>query len=568
MNKKIYSINKIRMSIRTKMFWAIYALILLLTLIVDSLVFFTYKYDIETQITEYGNQASEESANNISRTILSKEENLTYKLQQVKLFEGEHSKIYLENSTEIKELVALVKNAGFHVTSCYIQRKDMTEEFWSDGSINISEFRESKINEYLKKEAESFSLNRGTVVWRRMEDEPESVYIIKNVVDSDTLEKKGILSIQIKNDFFKTLQNSEKILTVLYDENGDLLYYSEQLEGSIDEILNDNTNKFLVTHADISKKNWSMTGLISKQQVLNTLYHLIMLLGIIELIFFIVSFGIAKYVSGNMTANIASLIDRMKQIEHGEEAQMIQAKSADETTYLVEAFNDMNRRLQETIELLAVNRTQKERAEYNALITQLNPHFLYNSLASISAMAKLNHQTDIVEAVDNLAKLLRICLTGNDSEITLNKEIEYIEQYLSLEKLITGGQIDWDINCEEELYSYCVPKLILQPLVENCIVHGFDKFIEEAVIVIIVRIEEEQLWIEVSDNGVGMPQEYADEILISEEVRKDINDRRHIGIKSIQQRITYLYGENYGLAIQSKEGAGTTVQLKLPLKKG
>ena len=292
-----------------------------------------------------------------------------------------------------------------------------------------------------------------------------------------------------------------------------------------------------------------------------------MLLGIIELIFFIVSFGIAKYVSGNMTANIAAIIDRMKQIEHGEEAEIIQPRSADETIYLVEAFNDMNRRLQETIELLAVNRTQKERAEYNALITQLNPHFLYNSLASVSAMAKLNHQTDIAEAVDNLAKLLRICLTGNDAEITLKKEIEYIEQYLSLEKLITGGQIDWDINCEEELYSYCVPKLILQPLVENCIVHGFDNFVEEAFIIIIVRMEKEQLWIEVSDNGIGMSQEYADQLLKSEEIRRDINDRRHIGIKSIQQRIMYLYGEGYGLVIQSMTGVGTTVQLRLPLIK-
>lgn len=557
-----------KLPIRKKMFWAIYSLILLLTLIVDSLVFVTYKYDIESQIAQFGKQTIDESGINISRNILSKEENLTFKIEQCNLFTEEAQRTaYSENSKEMKALVALVGNSGFRVTACYLKRTNGSEEFWTNGSITISEFRDSAINGVLQSGSENLDLNRGTVIWRRMEDSPGSIYIIKNVIDDITMEKQAVLCIQIDKDFFTSLQNTENMSMLIQDEKGNVLYYSDGLEPVIDEILMGQDDEFITMSTKITKKNWTMTGLISKQQVLDTLHRLLFIMGVIEVVFCIISFWIAKSVSENMTANISALIGSMKQLEQGSQADMIQAKTTDETAYLVEVFNHLNQKLQETIELLTVNRTQKERAEYNALIAQLNPHFLYNALESVSAMAKLNQQGEIVEAVDNLAKLLRACLSGNEAEITLDKEFDYIRQYLSLERLITGGQIDWDIDCGEELYRCRVPKLILQPLVENSIVHGFDTCTEEAMIVILVWSDEDKLVIEVSDNGAGMSQRYADEIIAGVEVKKSEHDRRHIGIKSIQQRLRYLYGEKYGVQIQTQEEAGTTVRLTMPVIK-
>lgn len=557
-----------KLPIRKKMFWAVYSLILLLTLIVDSLVFVTYKYDIESQIAQFGNQTMDESGINISRNILSKEENLTFKIEQCNLFTAEAKKnAYSENSKEMKALAALVGSSGFQVTACYLKRTNGSEEFWTNGSITISEFRDSAINGVLQSGSERLDLNRGIVIWRRMEDAPGSVYIIKNVIDDITLEKQAVLCIQIDKSFFRSLQNTENMSVLIQDEKGSVLYYSDELEPVIDEILLGQGDDFIMMNTKITKKNWSMTGVISKQQVLDTLHRLLFIMGVIEVVFCIISFWIAKYVSENMTANIAALIDSMKQLEQGSQADMIQAKTTDETAYLVEVFNNLNQKLQETIESLTVNRTQKERAEYNALIAQLNPHFLYNALESVSAMAKLSQQCEIVEAVDNLAKLLRACLSGNEAEITLDKEFDYIRQFLSLEKLITGGQIDWDIDCGEDLYCCRVPKLILQPLVENSIVHGFDTHINEAMIVILVWADEDKLVIEVSDNGVGMSQRYADEIIASEEVKKSEHDRRHIGIKSIQQRLRYLYGDKYGVQIKTQEEVGTAVRLTMPVIK-
>lgn len=555
-----------KISIRQKMFWAICSMILLLTIIVCSIVFVVFKREMESQIYRMGCQTLQESAVNISRTILGREENLTYKIEECGLFEDKIYKEYSENSKEMKQLVAFVENAGFHVTSCYLVRAEGSEEFWSNGNSSIGDFRKSQINDVMQEESATLQRNRGTVLWRRVEDAPESVYFIKSVVDGGTLENQGILCIQIDNHFFETLQNSGNLL-LLHDEHGNLLYYAEELKPALPQILEGRSDDYLIMQTKITKKNWKMTGLVSRQQIIDTLSHLLVLLVTIGGIFCIISFLIAKYISENMTANITSLIAGMRQLEQGKQADMVQAKSADETFYLVESFNHMNQRLQETVEQLAVNRTQKERAEYNALIAQLNPHFLYNSLESISAMAKLGGQREIVEAVDNLAKLLRACLSGNDAEISLEKEFDYIRQYLSLERLMTGGWIDWDIDCEEKLYACRVPKLILQPLVENSIIHGFDGPSQEGMIVIMVKVDRGRLMIEVSDNGTGMPQQYADEILAGQEVRKHVQDRKHIGIRSIQQRIHYLYGEHYGIQIHTAEGAGTTVRLMLPMIK-
>lgn len=558
--------QKPKLPIRKKMFWAIYSLMLLLTLVVDSLVFVIYRYDIESKTAHLGNQTINELSINIARNILNIEENLTYKIEESHLFTEEaKEKAYVENGKEMKSLAALVGNSCFQVTSCYLKRTNGTEEFWSNGSVTVAQFYNTEINKMLQSGEKSLDLNRGTTIWRRMEDEPESVYVIKNIIDEVTLEKQAVLCFQIHNSFFASLQSSENMLVLLRDEKGNLLYYSDELEPVIDKVLAGDCDSFITMDADITKKNWSITGLISKQQMLNTLYQLLLLLGIIEIIFCMVVFWIAKYVSENMTANISALIDSMQQLERSGQAEMVQARTADETVYLVDAFNHMNQRLQETIELLIRNKTQKERAEYNALIAQLNPHFLYNALGSISAMAKLNQQKEIMEAVNSLAKLLRVCLSGNDAEITLEQEFDYIRQYLSLERLITGGRINWDIDCEDILYSCRVPKLILQPLVENSIVHGFDTHLTEAMIVIMVRAKQDKLIIEVSDNGSGMPQQYADELAAGKEIRESEQDRRHIGIKSIQQRIIYLYGEDYGIQIDSEEQVGTTVRLTLPM---
>ena len=195
----------------------------------------------------------------------------------------------------------------------------------------------------------------------------------------------------------------------------------------------------------------------------------------------------------------------------------------------------------------------------------MNPHFLYNTLETISAMAKLKGQDEIVSVITKLSGLLRSILSGDDQEICVSDELEFISRYLELQQLISGSALEWDIDADEEIKKCGIPKLILQPLIENAIIHGADNLSGTLMIVVLVRKKGEMLTVEVCDNGSGMEQDMADKILSEEEPEILKRDRTHIGLKNIQKRIHYLYGENYGMDIESARGNGTVVRLYLPV---
>ena len=158
--------------------------------------------------------------------------------------------------------------------------------------------------------------------------------------------------------------------------------------------------------------------------------------------------------------------------------------------------------------------------------------------------------------------LLRASLPGAKQEISLRDELQYAGQYLSLQKLIKGDFLEWDITADPDVLECKVPKLILQPLLENAMKHGFAKSLDVAMLVIVAKEQNGKLLLQLCDNGVGMEKEVLRSIL---EENVQGQDREHIGIQSIQRRIRYLYGAGYGLDVQSTPGEGTVVNLSLPL---
>lgn len=261
----------------------------------------------------------------------------------------------------------------------------------------------------------------------------------------------------------------------------------------------------------------------------------------------------------------------MKDIREGRQAEPIRTTVQDETSDLVEAFNNMNDRLKESIARITDSQIQKEKAEYNALVAQMNPHFIYNSLEAVRAMASLHHEPDIAEAISGLSGLMRITLSVKQEKITLGMELSYVTQYLKLQQLITGDQFTWDIDCEDDLKEVLVPKLILQPVIENCFVHGFEKMPEDAMIIIVCYLKENHLVIEVSDNGQGMDEAALRQLLSPDngtEAEEDgENSRRHIGLLSIRERIRHLYGTDGGMDIRARAEQGTTVQFRFPIRR-
>lgn len=550
-------------TIKNKFFLSVYLIVLMTTFFVDTIVYFIYKNDIENKIGDYGQQAIDNMAVNISKNILQMEENITYKINDTALFYPNKVKDGLVNSNvEIKAFVALVGSNDIDVKTCYVERTDGTIAFWSGGNETYEAYKTLMVWKGIDEIKNLSTQNRGTMLWRRFSDRPNSIFLIKNVIDVDSLQKQAFLCLEIDDKYFETLCKSDFMPFIVRDEHDVILYATDSIKDPADNKAVQ--KKYITMDALISKKGWNLTGLVERNESLANLNHLLTIITLFEIILLFISVVIASKVADNITTNIRTLIAGMKRLENGEDVEEIKPISGDETEYLVQTFNDLNQRLKDTVAEVTEKQVQKEKAEYHALVTQLNPHFLYNTLESMSAMAKLNGQQEIVDSISALSKILRVSLTDTDGTVSLRSEIDYINQYLKLEKLVTGGKVDWEIDCDDNTLMMEVPKLILQPIVENSMVHGFKDKKEDAMIVIHAELQD-KLIIEVSDNGCGMTVSEVDGLLNREiETVNPSEDRKHIGIGSIKKRLRYMYGEDAGISIDSTPEIGTTIKIEIP----
>lgn len=216
---------------------------------------------------------------------------------------------------------------------------------------------------------------------------------------------------------------------------------------------------------------------------------------------------------------------------------------------------------EEQVQKEKLNSRQKD-VEFKMLASQINPHFLYNTLETIRMKARCYGELEIEELVKMLAKIMRRNISVGDKLVTLKSELELVEYYLKIQQYRFGGRVSYQIleKCETE-YLKIMP-LIIQPVVENAFVHGLETKEGEGQIRIIVE-KKDSLIIEIIDDGIGIPRDKL------EEINENLNDfrkltRSNIGLSNVNQRIKLLYGEEYGLYIESEENIGTKVIIKIP----
>ena len=196
------------------------------------------------------------------------------------------------------------------------------------------------------------------------------------------------------------------------------------------------------------------------------------------------------------------------------------------------------------------------------LASQINPHFLYNTLETIRMKARVNHQSEIEELVKMLAKILRKNIRAGDEDVSIRGEVEMVESYLRIQQYRFGDRIRYRIQVDEGLEECRILPLILQPIVENSIIHGLEE--KEGIGHILIRVEQvgERIFITIEDDGLGISVSRLEEVN-RQLGRRGIN-RSHIGICNVHQRIRLKYGEEYGLGISSVEGEMTRVTIRIP----
>ncbi len=210
--------------------------------------------------------------------------------------------------------------------------------------------------------------------------------------------------------------------------------------------------------------------------------------------------------------------------------------------------------------------------ELKALEAQINPHFLYNTLDSIQWLAVMHGAEDIQKMIYALGQLLRHSLDRKRGIVRLGKELEQIENYLFIQKIRYGDKVSFQINVEPEILEFRIPKLVLQPLVENSIEHGIEPKGTSGKISISGWLEKEnEAIVEIADDGVGMPETLQESLVVDNglgdveyHLKSSFTRRQRIGLANIQKRMAYYYGDDNHFIIRSRKDYGTTVRLKIP----
>ena len=258
------------------------------------------------------------------------------------------------------------------------------------------------------------------------------------------------------------------------------------------------------------------------------------------------------FISQSLTKPIKQVVKAIEDIEEGSPELNLNLKNNDEIGFVANKFKEALHRLNFYYKRDLELQDSVRLAELRSLQAQINPHFLYNTLDSIKWLAKLNNVPEISIIVTELGKLLKSSMQTEKTETTLKETVELIKGYINIQLIRHEGHFDYNIYFDDAIANYKMPKLLIQPLVENAIVHGIEKSIEKVFINIKAFCDDDYIYIVVEDNGVGMD---------INAIKKKGND---IALKNIDKRIKLYYGDGYGVDVKSELGNGTVVTVTLP----
>lgn len=285
----------------------------------------------------------------------------------------------------------------------------------------------------------------------------------------------------------------------------------------------------------------------------------------LALVLLICILPLSIFASRVISRPLASLHDSMNKFKEGDFSQQVEVTGNDEITALSHNFNAMVQDMKAMIDINYVMALREKESELDALQAQMNPHFLYNALDSLYWQAVEIEQNDLAENILSMSKLFRLVLSSGQSQIQVSQEIKLITHYLQIQKMRFGKKLDYTISVEEDMMEYLIPKLILQPFVENAIVHGLERQDRWVCVQIRGEIKDDMLYFIISDNGTGMEMEKVEEILFASEDKRYANQRvGRFAIRNVKERMSLSYGDKVTLDIQSEVGKGTRVSITMP----
>ena len=323
-----------------------------------------------------------------------------------------------------------------------------------------------------------------------------------------------------------------------------------------------------VTVKTVGYTGWKLVGVVPAESLASNHIQL-RLFGIFVVLFFIFFLVFVNLgVSERIAVPIKALEQSVKELEAGSETVDIAIGGPYEVQHLGNSIRSMVSTMRQLMDDIIRQEESKRKSELDVLQSQINPHFLYNTLDSIVWMIENNRYDDAIVMVTSLARLFRISLSRGRTLITVGEELEHARHYMTIQKMRFKNKFTSEIRADGEALGCETVKLVVQPIVENAIYHGMEYADGDGEILVWAHIEGEDLYIDVTDNGPGMRQEQVARLL-REDGGPAAPSRRGsgIGLRNVHQRIQLTYGKPYGLEIESEPDEGTTIRIHLPVRR-
>lgn len=578
----------LNVSLRTRMVLSNIVVVLIPFLIFSIVSGFVFLDHAQKTAEEHSVQLIHQVSNSMDVYVETIEKMVNYiqlELQDTPFFtmESEGASGWDSETAYIRSVLENVANSHREVAGIFIATKE--DLYVSTGMSRISRdpfqnerwYREALEN---PEEIQLISVVTGrNIVTNRSYSIDDVFSLAKAVQDPETGEVLGVILLDIRHDIIQSSINGvtigEKGFVFVMDQEDNIVYtpvngivyrvnpkwvkamepMSVQIQGGSYQI-----------RSELSPyTGWRTVGVFSMDEVMssvNTIVYILFTCVIISLVLVvIVSFKFSR----TLTNPIFKLKRLMKQAESGDLTVRFNFEHNDEIGELGQSFNHMIARIDQLIQMVYVEQENKRTAEMKSLQEQIKPHFLYNTLDTISWMARDYDAEDIVRLVDALTNMFRIGLSHGKDIITVKEEITHVSNYLYIQKIRYKDKLNYVIHVDESLYAVEVPKLILQPLVENAIYHGVKAKRGGGTITITGVPEGENLVFTVQDNGAGMPQEKVEELNRRMSERSVLDEQKSFGLFYIRERIQLCYGKGYGVHVESALGEGTRVTITLPL---
>ena len=323
--------------------------------------------------------------------------------------------------------------------------------------------------------------------------------------------------------------------------------------------------KLYVCFYSIRDPGWYMVTVLPEEPMIRKGNQIMLRLVMIYLLAIIAAAITAVLLSRSITGRISSVIGQMSTARSGIPVPMDEPTVNDEIGDLIDTYNYMTWKMAQLMEDQAKAAEELRIAEFNALQAQINPHFLYNTMDMINWLAKQGRTDEISDAVQDLSRFYRLTLSRKQTISTIEDEEEHITIYVRLQNMRFSENIELISDIPDELKAHSIPKLTLQPVIENAILHGIrEKEDKSGTIVLTGWTEDGDIVLLVSDDGIGIPPERLSTILTGN--GQGSGSGTNIAIYNTHRRLQLLYGKKYGLTYHSQPGEGTEVEIRIPLE--